>query len=207
MSTRNVPDRRPEDSVAARHLFDARIAEYSSARDELFSAISNQHLVLTFGTASIVGVFVAGLLTWDEPVSWAVFLAVPPISAWILAMWLAEVVRMLRAVAFCRDQASVVNRSLGLEEMDCPPLRWEAWRDQEPGRTVRWSYISVVVTLSGAYITAVPLGLITADLPWPWTSLVALAFTAGLAIVLTAVFAVYRRWSTPASKVGMPQRG
>lgn len=194
----------PEQPEATQRLFEARLAELGSARDDLTSAISNQHLALTFGTASIVAVLVAGFLTWEDSANWAVFFAVPPISAWVLAMWLAEVVRMLRAVEFCREQAAVINESMGMAEIDHPPIRWEAWRDQDPGRTIRWSYVSVVAVLSGAYLTAFPLGLITADWSSCWTAGVAVAFSVGFVVLLTVVFGVYRRWSTPASRIGIP---
>lgn len=191
---------------ATGHLFEARLAEHFSARDEMISSISNQHLVLTFGTASIVGVFVAGFLTWRDPVNWAVFFAIPPISSWILGMWLAEVVRMLRAVAFCREQAVVINDSVGMSQIDHPPIRWEAWRDEESSRTVRWSYVSVVASLAGAYLVAVPLGLVSADLASGWTTFIAFAFGLGLTALLAAVFVVFLRWTRPASEVGMPSK-
>lgn len=193
-----------ESPERARNAFEARLAEHVSARDEMLGAISNQHLVLTFGTASIIGVFVAGFLTWEDPVNWAIFFAIPPISAWVLAMWLAEVVRMLRAVAFCREQAAIINRSLEMDQIDNPPIRWEEWRDQEPGRTITWSYISVVAVLSGAYLAATSLGLITAHWTTGWTAFSALAFAGGFAALLAAVHAVFRQWTRPASKVGMP---
>ncbi|HEY5709883.1 MAG TPA: hypothetical protein VIS51_10840 [Solirubrobacterales bacterium] len=194
----------PESPEKARRVFEARLAEHVSARDELLGAISNQHLVLTFGSASIIGVFVAGFLTWEDPANWAIFFAIPPISAWVLAMWLAEVVRMLRAVAFCREQAAVINKSLEVDQIDHPPIRWEAWRDQGPGRTITWSYISVVAVLSGAFLTAAPLGLITANWTTCWTAFSAIAFAGGFAALLAAVHAVFRQWTRPASKVGMP---
>lgn len=193
-----------EQPEASQRLFEARLAELVSARDELIGAISNQHLALTFGTASIVGVLVAGFLTWGDSANCAVFFAVPPISAWVLAMWLAEVVRMLRAVEFCREQAAVINASLGMAEIEHPPIRWEAWRDQDPGRTIRWSYVSVVAALSGAFLAGSVLGLVTANWAPCWTTVVAVAFSAAFVTLLTFVFRVYRRWRTPASKIGFP---
>jgi hypothetical protein len=187
-----------------RSLFEARLAEHISARDELIGAISNQHLVLTFGTASIVGVFVAGFLTWEDSVNWAVFFAIPPISAWVLAMWLAEVVRMIRAVAFCSEQASVINASLGMSQIDNPPIRWEAWREEDRDRTIRWSYISVVVALFGTYLIAIPFGLGSVDWSPGWKVLVAFAFVLGLGALIGAVAVVFRRWTRLTSRIGVP---
>jgi hypothetical protein len=172
----------------------------------MISAISNQHLALTFGTASIVGVFVAGFLTWRQPLNPAVFFAIAPLSAWILAMWLAEVVRMFRPVAFCREQAKLINASLGLAESDSPPIRWESWRDEDDGRTIIWTYVSVVLVLSGAYIAGVALALIAARWSTVATTLVAFAFAFGLVTVLAAVAKVFTQWSNPKELVGMTAR-
>lgn len=195
------PDKPPGN---ADHLFQARLAEHISARDEMISAISNQHLALTFGTASIVGVFVAGFLTWEQPANPAVFFAIAPLSAWVLAMWLAEVVRMFRPVAFCREQGALLNESIGVDDPDHPPIRWELWRDQDPARTITWTYISVVVVMAGAYIAGTSLGLITAKWSFLPSFLVAVGFALGLMAVLGGVARVFVRWSGPMSVVGMP---
>jgi predicted neutral ceramidase superfamily lipid hydrolase len=170
----------------------------------MISAISNQHLALTFGTASIVAVFVAGFLTWKQPANPAVFFAVAPLSAWVLAMWLGEVVRMFRPVAFCREQATLINASLGHSSR--PAIRWEAWRDEDPNRTLVWTYVSVVTVLSGAYAAGVALGLVTAEWSAVTTVLVAAAFGAGLVVTWAGVFRVFKRWSNPTSTVGMPTK-
>jgi hypothetical protein len=197
-------DTQQAEAIAER-IFQARVAEYVSAREAMISAIANQHLVLTFGSASLVGVFVAGFLIWEQPIVAAIFFAAPPISAWVLAMWLAEVVRMLGSIAFCREQEEIVARSLNMLGQDHPPLRWEAWRDQERHRTVRWSYISVVAVLVGAYLGGVVLGLVVADWSTCWTVIAAGLFALGLVAVLAALLLVYARWSHPPSKIGMPR--
>ena len=195
------PDKPPGN---ADYLFQARLAEHISARDEMISAISNQHLALTFGTASIVGVFVAGFLTWEQPANPAVFFAIAPLSAWVLAMWLAEVVRMFRPVAFCREQGALLNASIGVDDPDHPPIRWESWRDQDSTRTITWTYISVVAVLAGAYVAGVSLGLVTAHWSLLPSLLVASGFALGLVVVLWAVAKVLVQWSSPMSMVGMP---
>jgi hypothetical protein len=187
----------PTTPEPTRLLFEARLAELTYVRDELVGAIANQHLVLTFGTSSVVGVLVAGFLTRKDPTSWAVFLAVPPIAGWVLAMWLAEVVRMLRAAEFCREQAEIVNQSLRMDGVEHPPIRWEQWRE-EPGRTIKWSYPSVVAILSGGYLVAALFGLITADWSLGVDLAVAFVLLLGFLALLRAVWAVYRRWGAAA---------
>jgi hypothetical protein len=188
-------------------LFQARLAEHVSARDEMISAISNQHLVLTFGTASIVAVMVAGFLTWKQPADPGIFLAVAPLSAWVLSMWLAEVVRMFRSVAFCREQADAINASITANDHDYPPIRWESWRDDAgPSQTVIWTYASVVVAHSVFYAAGVALGLVVAK----WSALVTVAitlvFALGLGLLLAAVGKVFLHWAATRETVGMPPR-
>jgi len=88
------------------------MTEYMWAREEVVSSVSNQHLALTFGTASLVGLLVAGLTNWKSSVGAAALLAVPLVAAWILTMWCGEVVRMLRSVQFCGEVARIINTEL-----------------------------------------------------------------------------------------------
>ncbi len=187
------------DPALTERLFQARLAEHVSARDEMISSISNQHLALTFGTASIVGVFVAGFLTWKQPANPAVFFAIPLLSAWVLAMWVAEVVRMLRAVEFCREQACIINESI-----HAPGLRWEASRDRAAWRTITWTYISVPTVLSLSYLAGLALGLVTIRLPVLPTVGIAVTSVLMLAAVLGASFWIFLKWIDPPSRVGMP---
>jgi hypothetical protein len=190
--------------VMSDRLFQARLAEHVSARDEMISAISNQHLALTFGTASIVAVMVAGFLTWKQPADPGIFLAVAPLSAWVLSMWLAEVVRMFRPVAFCREQAKAINSIVTIDDQGYPPIRWEAWRDADPTRTVTWTYASVVMAHGLFYVAGVTLGLVVAE----WSTGVALAvavvFLGGLAALFLAVAKIFLRWTGDSETVGMP---
>ena len=195
------------DGVDRGHLFEARLAEHLQARQEMTSAISNQHLVLTFGSASIVGVFVAGFLVWEQAADPAIFFAVPLISAWALAMWLAEVVRMLRVVQFCREQERLVNEVVGGAGLENPPLRFESWRAQEeegPKRTITWTYISVVVILAGAYLAGLGLGVWVADWAWWAKAVTGLAAVIVLVFYLRWVLSLAREWTGDADRTGAP---
>jgi hypothetical protein len=187
---------------ASQRLFEARLAEHVQARQEMTSAISNQHLVLTFGSASIVGVFVAGFLVWEQSADPAVFLSVPFISAWVLAMWLAEVVRMLRAVRFCRGQEQLVNALVGVGDPAAPPLRWESWRAGDDERTITWTYVSVVAVLAGAYLTGLGFAMVVAC--WAgWVKAIVLAtMVLALLLYLRWVLALASKWL---DDVGAPQ--
>lgn len=131
---------------AERSVFDARVAEYVSVRDEMIGAIANQHLVLTFGTASTVGLFAAGFVEWHQRVAPAIFFGISPLTWWILVMWLSEVLRMLRAVRFCGDQEVLINASLAPTTTG-QALSWESWR-RSTGGTIISSYVSVVAVIA-----------------------------------------------------------
>jgi hypothetical protein len=117
-------------------------------------------------------------------------------------MWVAEVVRMLRSVEFCREQAVLINSSIAGSDPANPPIRWEEWRDQEKARTVTWSYISVVLILVGAYLGGLSLGLNAAELTTGLTILVAGSFALVLLLVLWGVARVFIRWSSQPAKAG-----
>ena len=181
---------------------DAMVAEYVSARDEMIAAISNQHLALTFGTASIVAAFAAGFLTWDDPAAPGLFFAIAPLTTWVFIMWLGEVVRMLRAVEFCTAQADIVN---ALATPDEPVLRWESWRAEkgQPQRTIQFTYLATAITLSGAYVGALACGAITGASGWGWWwvgPIIAVA-AAIEGIFLAWVNQIFRIWKS--TDVGM----
>jgi hypothetical protein len=184
-------------------LFEARLAEYVSARDEMISAITNQHYALTFGTASIVAVLVAGFLRWEHHADPLIFFAVAPVSAWVLAVWLGEVVRMLRSVQFCREQEVLVGAMFDPVDPENPPLRWESWR-HEKGTTITWSYVSIVAVLSGAYLTGVVLGLVVANWSSCATALVAAAFAGFLIAILWFVLGLFVEWGSDEARAGAP---
>jgi hypothetical protein len=195
------------DGVDRGRLFEARLAEHIQARQEMTSAISNQHLVLTFGSASIVGVFVAGFLVWQQPADSAVFLAVPLISAWALAMWLAEVVRMLRVVQFCREQERLVNEVAGGADPENLALRFESWRAREEEgskRTITWTYISVVIILAGAYLAGLGLGVWVANWVWWAKTIIGCAAVVILAFYLRWVLSIASEWTSDVNKTGAP---
>ncbi len=143
-------------------IFTARLAEYTSARAEAITAISNQQLVLTFGTATIVGLFTAGALTWGQSIALAIFFSLPPVTWWVLVMWTAEVARMLRAASFCRELSTIINESIP----DGRPVTWETWRGQH---TITWSYQSVGVAFLLVDLAALACaGVSAADARWHW---------------------------------------
>ncbi|HEY2571649.1 MAG TPA: hypothetical protein VGI27_09250 [Solirubrobacteraceae bacterium] len=189
-------------------LFEARLAEHMSARDELYGAISNQHLTLTFGTAAIVGAFAAGFVAWSDAVAPAVFVGILPLSWWILAMWLGEVVRMLRAVEFCTAQEKVINSSLGVAGSQTPALRWEQWRQEAraPWRTITWTYLSVGIMIAVTDLAGLACAAVTAShshwAGWVVAPVGALIFGLGL-FVLWWVFVTFQKWGV--TKVGMPR--
>ncbi len=189
-------------------VFEAQLAEHISARDELLSAINNQHTTLTFGSAALVAVFGAGFISWEQAIAPALFFALVPLSWWILTMWLGEVVRMLRAVEFCGDQEQILNQSLAPQPTDqAAPLRWESWRRKAdaPWRTVTSTYISVAVLLLFTNAAAMGCGTVTA-IANDWATeiivLIWLFAVAGGIGFARWVLVTFQIWS--AAGVGMP---
>jgi hypothetical protein len=189
-------------------VFLARLEEHISARDELIAAIGNQHMALTFGTGALVAAFGAGFLSWAQPIAPAIFFGIMPLSWWILAMWLGEVVRMLRVVEFCGDQERILNDSIRGEDSGQPdPLRWEQWRRQDdaPWRTVTWTYISVAILLLWTNVAALACGTVTAiQSDWSWWVIAAIwvfLLVSGFAFV-RSVLITFQIWT--AARVGMP---
>jgi len=168
-------------AAASDRIFTARLAEWTALRDDVIGSISNQHLVLTFGTASIAAVLIAAFTSGNRGQSVGLFLAASILSLWVLAMWLAEVVRMLRAVAFCRIQESQINDLAGAA--DPPALFWEPWKEADPRRTLTWNYPWVVAMLSLSYGATVVLAIRKAH--WPgavtWSMCVLAALILGAA--------------------------
>lgn len=189
-------------------VFEAQLAEYLSARDEMLGAINNQHLALTFGTAALVAAYVAGFVSWGADIAPAIFFGIVPLSWWILTMWTGEVVRMLRAVEFCGDQASVINTEIRrADSTQGDALRWERWRRDatKPERTVTWTYVSVGVLLLCTNAAAISCATATA-FQRGWSSwLVALVW---LALIVAGVpfgvwvLRIFQTWA--GGDVGMP---
>jgi len=175
----------------------------------MMGAISNQHMALTFGTGALIAAFGAGVLSWEKTIAPAIFIAIVPLSWWILTMWIGEVVRMLRAVEFCGDQEQLINESITrLDPSQPQALRWESWRRDEeaPWRTSTWTYKSVALLLLLTNLAAGAGGTVTA-VRNGWTNLV-VALVWMLTLACGAYFArwvrkIYRRW-TENAEVGIP---
>jgi len=188
-------------------VFQARLGEYISSRDEIFRAIANQHTTLTFGTAALAAAFGAGFLSWHQSIAPAILFGIVPLSWWILMMWLGEVVRMLRAVEFCTEQEKIVNDSTPSGDPGVPALRWEQWRQDAdaPWRTITWTYLSVGAALAVADVAALLCASITAH-PSGWASwVVVLIWAAALLggfFLARWVVLTFETWSV--LNVGMP---
>jgi hypothetical protein len=158
-----------------------RLSEWNSVRNDVLGAVANQHLVLTFGIAAIAAVFVAGFAVGRGSQSGGLFFGAAALSIWVVVLWLAEIVRMLRGVAFCREMEALINDLVGT--CDPPALFWESWKERELRRTLRWNYPSVLVMLSLSYSACCALGLVRAD--WSATADVLISVAAGVLLALT----------------------
>jgi hypothetical protein len=162
-------------------LLTVRLSEWNAIRNDVLGAIANQHLVLTFGIAAIAAVFVAGFAVGRGSQSGGLFLGAAALSIWVVILWLAEIVRMLRGVAFCREMEALINGLVGA--CDPPALFWESWKERELRRTLRWNYPSVLVMLSLSYSACCALGVVRGD--WSATADVLISVAAGVLLALT----------------------
>ena len=136
--------------------------------------------MLTFGFAAIAAVFVAGFAVGRGSQSSGLFLGAAALSIWVVTLWLAEVVRMLRGVAFCREVEALINGLVGA--CDPPALFWESWKERELRRTLRWNYPSVLLMLSLSYSACCTLGVVRGD--WSATANVLISVAAGILLLL-----------------------
>jgi hypothetical protein len=187
-------------------VFQAQVADYISARDEVIGAIANQHMALTFGTGALVAAFGGAFVAWTKPVAPIIFIGIVPMSWWIFTMWLGEVVRMLRAVEFCGEQEEMLNESVRRRDPSQPkPLRLEGWRRQgPPWRTILWTYVSVGILILVTNVAALACWSVTACRS-DWTGGVIIVTWA---VVLLAgvpfarwVLMTFQRWAS--ANVGM----
>jgi hypothetical protein len=174
-----ITARQPDEGAPVQQdrLLTVRLSEWNAIRDDVLGAIANQHLVLTFGIAAIAAVFAVG----SGSQSGGLFLGAAALSIWVVVLWLAEIVRMLRGVAFCREMEALINGLVGT--CDPPALFWENWKEQELRRTLRWNYPSVLVMLSLSYSACCALGVVRGG--WSATADVLISVAAGILLMLT----------------------
>lgn len=113
----------PAGSAEQRNHLDARLAEYTSLREESLQAISNRIQVMNFAFTSMA-LILAALLASDVPRTLLILvsLAFVPIASKASALvWLGEYHRSQRAGAGIRFREREINNLLG----GLPDLTWE----------------------------------------------------------------------------------
>jgi hypothetical protein len=146
-------------------------------------------LVLSFGLAAIAAVFVAGFTVSAGFQAGSLFLGGAVLSIWVIVLWLGEIVRVLRDVAYCRETEVVINNLVGT---DPPALFWESWKERELRRTLRWNYPSVLLMLSLSYSACCTLALVRGE--WSGTADVLICVAAAV-VLLLVWFGVMRQLS------------
>jgi hypothetical protein len=153
-------DRRPR-------WVEAALEEYKAHRAEVLATVQGQHSSLAFGTAAI-GILAAGAFNvWDDRfVSTVVFLvAIPFLTAVVLAMWFAQVIGMLRVGVYLEGLEGALKAQFESEEDEGVPasvLAWEAGIRE--GRSTPWQprydwhHFAVVVMFAVLGVASIVLG-------------------------------------------------
>jgi hypothetical protein len=120
-------------NIEKNQLLDVVMHEYDATRAEIQSSLSNQVSMLSFGAAT-VGFLVAGAAQlWKDVVilaSLPFLLAVPAMCFLTLAIYFAELIRIMRAALFLHELENSVNeagRSMELANKG-RLLTWEQWK-------------------------------------------------------------------------------
>lgn len=123
------------------------IEEYKTLRNESLASMQTQQSILRFGTAAIAVLIAAAFNLWEKsPLPEAVLLFVIPFMSYlILAIWMGEIARMMRAGIFLVELEKKINK----EFADKPKaLTWEKWlrETQHDGKTpqLRWNYYAII---------------------------------------------------------------
>jgi hypothetical protein len=121
--------------------------EYKTLRTESIESVKSQQTTLNIGTAIAGAVVIAGFNLWKETlIPDLIFLFFIPILCYlILAIWLGEVSRMVRAGKYIKKLENRISKEYSKIE---PPLSFENWlrnKDKnDKSKQTKWNYISVI---------------------------------------------------------------
>lgn len=132
------------------------LLEYKTLRDEVHVTMDNRNQVLSFGMVAI-GLVIGGALSFEEKAPqatmWALSAVVPLLAVFVLALWLAERARMMRASKHLVEVEAKINTIFGE-----PLLTWEANRRSSRDRSddaidsLWWVAVPFAAILSAAPI-------------------------------------------------------
>jgi hypothetical protein len=112
---------------APSQVLDVALAEYAGLRGEIDTSLANQLSILSFGAATIGLLVTAGATLWGDVngtrVAAVMYAVVVPLACFlVMAIWLGELTRMLRAGLFMLELEKWINACLPRAV-----LAWEHW--------------------------------------------------------------------------------
>jgi hypothetical protein len=199
---------------------DLLLVEYTALRSEINLTMQSRTTILTFGFAALGALAAAVFLARHCPDTFTIILVLgiggPALSTMILALWLAEFIRMARAGAHVARLEEQLNKlATGDSEQ---PLTWERtrWPDEgekprspiaSGGRAFIDAYVPVLSAFTGLVLVAPALAVRIAGVPYldywwasiPW-------FIVPSAWILWRFEHYYRRVAERTSANGDPGR-
>jgi hypothetical protein len=159
---------------------DLLLVEYAALRSEINLTMQSRNTILTFGFAALGALTAAVFLAQHSPDAFTIILVLgmggPALSTMILALWLAEFIRMARAGAHVARLEEQLNK-LVTGDSD-QPLTWERTRWPEEGvkprspiasggRAFIDAYVPVLGAFTGLVLVAPALAVKVAGVPYP----------------------------------------
>jgi hypothetical protein len=136
------------------------IEEYKTLRTESIDAIKGQQTTFNIGTATIGVLTAAAFTVWDKPLlSDLIFMAFLPLTSYlILAVWIGEVSRMMRAGYFISLIENKINSHLKVEDA----LSWENWlrKKKRGGKTnqMKLNYLAIIALFLSLALVSIIIG-------------------------------------------------
>jgi hypothetical protein len=138
------------------------LEEYRTLRVESIEALKGQHSTLRVGTATVGVVLASGFNLWDKtPVPDFLFLVfTPAICYLVLAIWIGEVSRMMRAGSFLADLETKISSAF---PVNANVLSWENWLRTTPdkGKTpqLKWNYLAIIALFFATAVASIAIGI------------------------------------------------
>lgn len=137
------------------------LEEYKTLRLESIEALKGQHSTLRVGTAAVGVVLASGFNLWDKTLlPDLIFLLFNPALCYIvLAVWIGEVARMMRAGSFLAG----LEKKISAAFPDKPDvLSWENWlrSSSEENKTpqIKWNYLSIIALFFATALASIAIG-------------------------------------------------
>lgn len=146
--------------VMENDLVSVVMEEYKSIQTERIDAIKGQQTTFNFGTATIGVLTATSFTVWEKPLlPDLIFTAFQPLTSYlILAVWIGEVSRMMRAGYFISLIENKINSHLKVEDA----LSWENWlrkkRRHRKTNQMKLNYLAISALFLSLALVSIVIG-------------------------------------------------